>query len=245
MTDAGDADVAVIGSAMADRRRAAVLLALLDGRALPASVLAHEAGVAPSTASAHLAKLVESGLVAVEPNGRHRYYRLASPDVAKMLEAVARLAPPMQVRSLRQGTRSEAMRTARMCYDHLAGRLGVALMEALIDEGTITGGNGQHVATGPDRLAGPGRELSYELSDVGRHRVEAFGIELPAAGSRPLVRYCVDWSEQRHHLAGGLGAAFAARLFELGWIRRARSSRAVKISDGGREGLGRELGVTL
>jgi DNA-binding transcriptional ArsR family regulator len=121
MTHIGDVDMAVIGSAMADRRRAAVLLALLDGRALPASVLAGEAGVAASTASSHLGKLVDAGLVTVEPNGRHRYYRLAGPEVAKMLEAVARLAPPMKVRSLRQGTRAEAMRTARLCYDHLAG----------------------------------------------------------------------------------------------------------------------------
>jgi DNA-binding transcriptional ArsR family regulator len=245
MTHAGDVDMAVIGSAMADRRRAAVLLALLDGRALPASVLADEAGVAASTASSHLAKLVDAGLVSAERSGRHRYYRLAGPDVAKLLEAVARVAPPMRVRSLRQGTRAEAMRSARLCYDHLAGRLGVGLMESLIDEGTITGGDGHHEAGGADRLAAPGRELDYELSDQGRERMEELGIELPSRGRRPLVRYCVDWSEQRHHLGGALGAALAARLLDLGWIKRARSSRAVKITDAGRDGLSRELGLVL
>jgi DNA-binding transcriptional ArsR family regulator len=238
MTHAGDVDMAVIGSAMADRRRSAVLRALLDGRALPASVLAQEAGVTASTASSHLAKLVDAGLVTVEPNGRHRYYRLAGPEVAKMLEAVARLAPPMKVRSLRQGTRAEAMRTARLCYDHLAGRLGVALMEALVEEGAVAGGDGLHVADGADRLAAPGRELTYELTDGGHERMKELGIEIQASGRRPLVRYCVDWSEQRHHLGGALGAALAARLFELGWVRRARAPRV-------REGLSRELGVAL
>src|SRR4051795_5021471 len=149
----GDTDLAALGAVLAERARSRILLALLDGRALPASVLAAEAGVAPSTASSHLAKLADSGLVTVEPNGRHRYYRLAGPDVAKMLEAVARLAPPMKVRSLRQGTRAEAMRTARLCYDHLAGRLGTALMEALVEEGAVAGGDGLHVADGADRLA--------------------------------------------------------------------------------------------
>jgi DNA-binding transcriptional ArsR family regulator len=241
----GDADMAAIGSALSDRRRAAVLLALLDGRALPATVLAAEAGVAASTASAHLAKLVDAGLVTVEPSGRHRYYRLAGPDVAAMLEAVARVSPPMQVRSLRQGTRAEAMRAGRLCYDHLAGRMGVSLMAGLLDGGLLGGGDGLHSAGGADRLAAPGRELDYLLTEQGRDRRGELGIEVPAGGRRPLVRYCVDWSEQRHHLAGALGAAVAARFVSLGWIRRMRGSRAVKLTDAGRAGLRRELGVSL
>src|SRR2546423_111342 len=128
----GDADIAKIGALVADPARARILLALGDGRALAASVLADEAGVAASTASAHLGKLLDGGLLAVERHGRHRYYRVAGPQVAELIEALARLAPASPVRSLRQGTKAQAVRYARTCYDHLAGRLGTGLMEALL-----------------------------------------------------------------------------------------------------------------
>ena len=240
----GDADVAAIGAALADRRRAAVLDALMDGRALPASVLASEAGVAPSTVSGHLARLMDAGLVTVEPQGRYRYYRLAGPEVAGMLEAIARVAPPVPVRSLREDSRAYALRRARMCYDHLAGRLGVALMAALVEQGVLSGSDGLHVRGGADRLAAPGRDMHYELTDDGRARLADFGVD-PRAGRtrRPVVRYCVDWSEQRHHLGGALGAAVAARLLELGWLRRDRVGRAVQVTDDGRRGLREVFGV--
>jgi DNA-binding transcriptional ArsR family regulator len=122
----GDADLAALGAVLGDRARARILLALGDGRALAASVLASEAGVAASTASAHLARLVDAGLLAVTVQGRHRYYRLAGPQVAELIEVLARVAPAAPVRSLREGTRAQALRAARTCYDHLAGRLGVA-----------------------------------------------------------------------------------------------------------------------
>ncbi len=154
-THLGDADLAAVGAALAEPARARILAALGDGRALAASVLAAEAGVAASTASAHLARLLDAGLLEVLPQGRHRYYRLAGPHVAELLEALARVAPPAPVRSLREGTRAEALRTARTCYDHLAGRLGVALMTALIADGHVTGGDGRHdpavAATRPRR----------------------------------------------------------------------------------------------
>ena len=129
----GDADIAPVAALIGDPTRAAVLMALLDGRALAASTLAAEVQVAPSTLSEHLARLVEGGLVTVEPSGRHRYFRLAGPEIAHTLEALAFLAPAFPVRSLRQGTHAAALRQARTCYDHLAGRLGVALCGALVE----------------------------------------------------------------------------------------------------------------
>ena len=131
----GDADLAAVGAVLAEPARAKVLLALGDGRSLPASMLAAEAGVAPSTASHHLARLVDAGLVVAEARGRHRYFSLAGPEVGQLIEAVARVAPSQQVRSLRQGTRAHAVRYARHCYDHLAGRLGVAVADALASDG--------------------------------------------------------------------------------------------------------------
>ena len=127
---------------MADRGRARILLALGDGRALPASVLADEAGVAASTASAHLARLVKGGMLRVERHGRHRYFRLAGPEVGELIEALARISPPAPVRSLKQGSKAHAVRFARTCYDHLAGMLGTKLMEALLEHDLLTGGDG-------------------------------------------------------------------------------------------------------
>jgi DNA-binding transcriptional ArsR family regulator len=239
---AGDADIAALGSVLADERRARILLALGDGRALPASVLASEAGVAPSTASEHLRRLVEADLLQVEPNGRHRYYRLAGPQVGDLLETLARLAPAAPVRSLREGTRAHAVRSARTCYDHLAGRLGTALMDALVDREVL-------VADGEfdpraERLAAPGRELDYRLTETGADALRDFGVDVAALNRRrPLVRYCVDWSEQRPHLAGALGAAMADRLFELRWIRRADRSRAVHVTEAGATGLRDTFGL--
>src|SRR3954452_16052779 len=167
----GDADLAALGSVLGERARARMLLALGDGRALPAGVLASEAGVAASTASQHLGRLVDAGLLAVVPQGRHRYYRLAGPQVAELIEALARVAPAAPVHSLREGTRAHAIRTARTCYDHLAGRLGVSLMQALIAEGAVTGGDGLHHFDGEDRLSAPGRDVDYRLSRTGAARL--------------------------------------------------------------------------
>ena len=151
---AGDTDLARVGALIGDPGRARVLRALADGRELPASVLAAEAGVAPSTASVHLRKLSEGGLVVSERHGRHRYFRLAGPEVARALEALARIAPDAPVRSLREGTRAHAVRAARTCYDHLAGLLGVALMAGLVVGGVLVGGDGRHER---GRARGPGR----------------------------------------------------------------------------------------
>jgi DNA-binding transcriptional ArsR family regulator len=243
---AGDADLAAVGRLLAEPARTRMLLALDDGRALPASMLAAEAGVAPSTASEHLAYLVESGFLRVEPQGRHRYYRLAGPQIGALIEAVAAVAPPQPVRSLRQGTRAAALRAARTCYDHLAGRLGVAIFDSLVRGRYVIGGDGVHHldGRGRDRLATSGRDLNYQLTARGCDLMEEVGVELPVGsdGAVPL-RYCVDWTEQRHHLSGVVGRALAARLFARGWLVRADRSRAVHLTDAGRSGLSRWLGI--
>ena len=245
----GDADLAKIGALVADPARVRILLALGDGRALPASVLADEAGVAASTASAHLAKLLKGQLLAAERHGRHRYFRLAGAEVGELLEALARLSPPAEVKSLRQGTRAHAVRQARTCYDHLAGVVGTGLMAALLERGLLAGGDGVFdVETArSDRLASPGFDYNYRATKRGLAELEAFGIDFAAlrARRRPLIRYCVDWSEQRHHLAGSLGAALAERIFELGWASRAPRGRAVRLSPEGERGLRKTFGLAL
>jgi DNA-binding transcriptional ArsR family regulator len=244
----GDVDIASIGSLVADRGRARILLALGDGRALPATVLADEAGVAASTASAHLSRLVKGGLLRVERHGRHRYFRIAGPEVGELMEALARISPPAPVRSLKQGSKAHAVRYARTCYDHLAGMLGTKFMAALLERDLLTGGEGvfDPESAQADRLAAPGYDVDYRLTPVGVRKLEAFGIDFDALPPRrPLIRYCVDWSEQRHHLAGSLGAAVADRMLELGWVRRAQRSRALHLSDDGYAGLREQFGVEL
>jgi DNA-binding transcriptional ArsR family regulator len=241
-TSRGDADVAALGSVLAEPARARMLLALGDGRALAASVLASEAGVAASTASGHLGRLVDAGLLEVLPQGRHRYYRLDGAQVGELLEVLSRVAPTAPVRSLRQGTQAEALRSARTCYDHLAGRLGVAVFGSLLEAGHVTGGDGTHdpLAAYGDRLSAPGRDLDYRLTPSGRSTLADLGVELPRSDA---LRYCVDWSEQRHHMSGAAGRALAARLLELRWIRRADSGRAVFVTDLGRRELSANFGI--
>jgi DNA-binding transcriptional ArsR family regulator len=185
----GDADIAALGSLFADPARCKVLLALDDGRALPASVLADEAGVSRPTASSHLTKLTDAGLLSVERRGRHRYYRLAGPHVGELLEHLVRLAPPRPVRSLREGTAAARLRSARTCYDHLAGRLGVGIMGSLLNRDVLTGGDGRYdpARDAHDSLSKPGHDVRYELTDNGCTFLGELGIELPS-GRRPLVK---------------------------------------------------------
>ncbi len=240
----GDTNISAIASVLADPGRCRVLAALGDGRALPASMLAAEAGVAPSTASEHLSKLVRAGLLTVERHSRHRYFRLAGPDVADLLEALARVAPPSPVRSLREGTRAHALRSARTCYDHLAGRAGVAVMDALLEREFLEPDHLDEGLAPGDRLSSPGRAIRFGVTEKGAVFLEEFGVDLDALPPRrPAVRYCIDWSEQRPHLAGAVGAALTNRLFDLGWIRRAERSRAVHLTDQGRKGLTDVFGI--
>ena len=187
-------------------------------------------------------------MLRVERHGRHRYFRIARPEVGELIEALARISPPAPVRSLKQGSKAQAVRFARTCYDHVAGMLGTRLMEALIERELLTGGDGvfDPDAAREDRLSAPGTDLDYRLTPSGLRELKAFGIDFDSLPSRrPLIRYCVDWSEKRHHLAGSLGAAIAARMIELGWVRKAARSRAVHISDDGFDGLRDHFGVEL
>ncbi|QIS21168.1 ArsR/SmtB family transcription factor [Nocardia terpenica] len=245
----GYADIAAVGALLADATRARVVTSLADGRALPASVLAAEAGVAASTASEHLSRLVDGGLLTVERSGRHRYYRLANERVGAAIEALAALAPTRPVRSLRESTRAAALRRARSCYDHLAGRLGVAVTEALLTHEALvrTDGIPGTVRAEGDPISAPLREHPYRLGPNAESLFDRLGVDLESAldQRRPLLRFCVDWSEQRHHLSGALGAAVFARMESAGWVVRHDSRRALRLTDSGARVLDRVLGVEL
>ncbi|HWF81557.1 MAG TPA: helix-turn-helix domain-containing protein [Streptosporangiaceae bacterium] len=242
MTDLmqGDASFELPAELIGHPARSAMLRSLLDGRALPMSMLASEAGVAASTASEHLTKLTKGGLLRVRPEGRRRYYELASSHVADALEALSQLAPRQPVRSLRTDTRARALRLARTCYDHLAGHLGVAVMQSLLASGVLVGGTGEHIRTsaGSDRLATPGHDVDYRLTPDGRCRLDDFGVRVRRT-RRPLIRYCVDLTEQRHHLGGSLGAALLQRFEELDWCRPSNRAgvRALTITLDGEHGF--------
>ena len=224
----GEADVAAAAALLAEPARAKLVVALTEHEALPASALAAHAGIAPSTASEHLRRLVEGGFLATRANGRHRYFSLADPAVAAAVEALACVAPQPPVSSLREATRSELLRAARTCYDHLAGRLGVSVAGALERQRVVIRRNG-----------------GYVLGPRAKDRCLELGIDLTAleAQRRPVVRGCLDWSERELHVAGGLGAALTARMFELGWIRRREGNRSVELTDEGRARLSAELGL--
>lgn len=190
--------------------------------------------------SGHLSRLVDGGLITVATSGRHRYFRLASPGVAEAVEALARLAPARPVRSLSQGTHAEAIRRARTCYDHLAGRLGVAVLEALVKSCSLRVESAD--ATSSDPALGAGRAKRFVLTHQGRRTLVGLGVNVDPPMRRPLTRYCVDWSEQRPHLGGALGAALLERFVDLGWIVLG-DRRVVRVTDEGRAGLAERLGV--
>jgi DNA-binding transcriptional ArsR family regulator len=248
----GDADIAAAAALFADATRARVLLALADGRALPASVLAAEAGVTPQAVSTQLGRLTTGGLIACEKSGRHRYYRLAGDQVAAIIEVLSTVAPAQPVRSLRQGTRAAALRRARTCYDHLAGRWGCDLAQALLDQQALQATDGE-ATTGRrpgDPLSAQLPDHPYELGPEAPNVLRALGVDLAAVqaavrGRRPLLRFCLDWSEQRHHLAGALGAAVFRSFEQSGWLARRAGCRAVTITDLGRRELGCRIDLSV
>ncbi len=222
--------IATTAALLGDPARANILAALMDGRALTAKELAFAARVSPQTTSGHLGKLTEAGLLTPQKQGRHRYFRLASPLVGQMLEGIMAVAGERDAAMPERRTTwrgGEAMRTARTCYDHLAGRLGVGLADSLCDRG--------HVALTAD---------GGEVTDTGHRFLRDFGAA-PEPGRRVFCRPCLDWSERRPHIAGRLGAALACRCFELGWIARQRDTRAVAITEAGRMGFAERFGVAL
>jgi len=222
--------IAEVAALIGDPARANMLLALKDEGALTASELSHIAGVSPQTASGHLAKLTRAGLAGVERQGRHRYFRLANAGVADALEALMGLSVKAAPRHRPPGPRDEALRFARSCYDHLAGRLGVALTWSLVEQGGL-------------RALDDG----FALTGRGERAFSNFGLELEALrqGRRPLTRRCLDWSERRPHLGGALGAAVMARAETLGWIERRRSGRAMLLTEAGRDGFSQVFGLDL
>ncbi|HVV66018.1 MAG TPA: helix-turn-helix domain-containing protein [Rhizomicrobium sp.] len=215
--------IAPVAALAGDPARANMLSALIGGKALTAGELAREAGVTAQTASAHLAKLLDGGLVEALRQGRHRYFRLAGTDVAEMLETMMSVAERAGHVRTRTGPKAPELRKARICYDHLAGEMGVALYDRLTRARILTGGD------------------APTLTRRGADFAARFGLDVDALESerRPLCRACLDWSMRRHHLAGALGAALLARLFELKWARRDRASRAVLFSPEGERAFAR------
>ena len=211
-------DIAMVASLVGDPARSNMLTALMTGRALTASELAQEAGITPQTASSHLSKLEAGGLIEPEKQGRHRYYRLTGPDVAGVLEGLAGLAARAGHMRVRTGPKDPALRRARICYDHLAGDLGVQMLDSMKKQ----------------RLVRASKQ-AIELTNEGRRfMAESLQIDTDALAHprRPVCKACLDWSERRHHLAGTLGAAVMARFTELKWAARdeAPGSRVVNFT---------------
>lgn len=223
--------LAEIGALVGDPARAAIIMALMDGRALTAGELASAAGITPQTTSGHLARLVDGGLLSVERQGRHRYHRLASTEVAHFVETMMVRAENLPRRTgIRTGPKDDRMRLARTCYDHIAGRLGVAVADALARRGAIRVDDGAGLVT-----------------DEGFRFFEKIGLEVAEkrpGSRRPLCRPCLDWGERRPHLAGRLGAAILSHFLENGIVRRVGGSRALMITPMGRAVLRRDFGIT-
>lgn len=205
-------DVARIAGLIGEPARAEILLALMSGKALTATELAQAANITKQTASAHLSRMLGADLLRVESQGRHRYFRLADVDVARLLEHLLGLAERAGSLSVRTGPRDIGLRKARVCYDHLAGELGVFMFEGLIAQGLL-------------RMSGE----AIEPTRAGERNFRELGFDIDAmqAQRRPLCRHCLDWSARRHHLAGSLGAAMLDDILARGWARRERNSRAV------------------
>ena len=214
--------IAGIAALIGDPTRANVLISLMAGQALTATELAHGAGVTKQTISSHLSKLLDAQLIGVESQGRHRYYRLADHEVAQLLESLTGVASRVGLARVHTGPHEPALRKARVCYDHLAGEIGVLVYESLQRRRFL-------------RLV----DADLAVTPSGKQFFAALDIDTDALsrGKRPLCRTCLDWSVRRHHLAGALGAALLDRCFALGWARRVRRSRVVSLSLAGERAL--------
>jgi DNA-binding transcriptional ArsR family regulator len=229
MTATAQVPLAALAALLADGTRARFCLALLNGRAWTAGELARHAGVSASTASEHLSQLVRGGILAEERQGRHRYLRLAGPRVAQLIEDLAAHADfsvPSPPATLRAAASARAMAEARVCYDHLAGRVGVAVSDALTARGLLL------------------QDTGFALSDAGLEWFTTrLGVRLAPAGRRPMARPCLDWTERRHHLAGLAGSVLLATVLERGWVVRIGSSRALRVTEPGARALEELLGT--
>jgi len=220
-------NIARVAALLGDPARANMLTALIDGRALTVSELAGAAGVSLPTASGHLARLADADLIVGDKQGRHRYFRLSGHDVAGVLEGLMALAQRTGAVRVRTGPKHAALRHARVCYDHLAGERGVALLDGLTGRGWIAAGS------------------TLNLTKRGRKGLSGLGIDVPALerARRPLCRGCLDWSERRAHLAGSLGAALLTLVLERGWARRPEG-RLISFSPVGAEAFNQAFGVS-
>jgi len=225
-----DVQIAEVAALVGDPARANILAALMGGQALTASELAYAAGVSPQTTSGHLGRPTDGRLISCIKQGRHRYYRIATPRVAEMLEGIMAVVADLPPRHRPRSASDEAMREARTCYDHFAGRLGVGITDALRARGHLV-------------LADEGGEVT----DGGVVFLQGFGLDLDAARRRRRIfcRPCLDWTERRPHLGGCIGAALAQRCFDLGWLERTRNSRALKVTAAGRRGLSETFGLSF
>lgn len=223
------AGFSTIASLIADPARAMMLTALIDGRARPAGELAYAAGITPQTASSHLSKLLAGGLIAVEAEGRHRYYRLAGSHVAQALEQLATIQPAVPVKRKALTPEARELRFCRCCYDHLAGQVGVAIATALVNHGYL--------------VAAANKQFEVTASGAGWFRSIGLDLDAVKPTRRGLARQCLDWTERQHHLAGPLGVELLAVLCENGWARRSKSSRAAEITPKGWIALKQHLGI--
>lgn len=224
-----DRDFTAVGRALSTPARSTFLNLLMDGTRRPAGELAQAAGVSASTASEHLGVLLDAGLVTCRSHGRHRYYSLAGGEVAAALESLGLLADAAPVSGYRRSRRAEYLAAARLCYDHLAGRLGTRLTDAWVRSGWLAG---------PDELT---------LTEAGVAGLRGIGVDVDGAVSarRATTRACLDWTERRPHLAGALGSAVGSRFLSAGWVTRHRSGRGLDVTPAGHELLRATWGVDL
>ena len=239
-----DTDIASAAALIADSTRAGILRALLPDRPLAAGELARLAGVSAATASFHLTKLLDGGMITVAAQGRHRYYRLAGHEVAAALEALGLVSPALPVRTLRQSREAAALAEARTCYDHLAGRAGVELLAAMIRAGLLQ----ERSLSRTSRADTPATR--FEVTGAGARVLGSFGLNVSEVrrSRRHFAGACIDWTQRRGHLNGALAAAITTRLFELGWIERGslgQRRRSVRVTEAGAEGLALTFGLDL
>ncbi len=213
-------DIALLGAMIGDPARANMLIALMSGKALTATELASEAGITVQTASSHLSKLEAAGLLQQRKQGRHRYFTLADEDVAEVLESLMGLAARRGLMRTRTGPKDPALRHARVCYNHLAGDLGVQLFDSLQQRDLLVGS-----------------ETDFALTEAGRAFLDEMGIDVDALERerRPVCKSCLDWSERRTHMAGALGTAMLTRFMDLGWAERVPKSRVISFTAKGQK----------
>lgn len=225
-----DSDIAAVAALLADPSRAAMMVALLDGRALAAGELARIAAVSAQTASAHLSKLLAGGLVRLTAQGRHRYYAIANGEIAHAIETLSVIAPPAKIRSLRQSLQMQQLSSARTCYDHLAGRLAVGIADSLVERGDC------------ERL-----ESGFAIATSGIAFLATLGIDAASLckGTPPIAKSCIDWTERRQHLGGPVGKALLHAMIDRQWLERSAQPRLLRVTQAGRRSLRRHFNLDV